>query len=262
MPELNSILVEHRDGKGIITINRPEVLNAIDWATFYKLQDTVDELIADPEVRIVILTGAGKKAFISGGDINEELSLEGTIAHYRWSQAGHNFCSTLEKSPKPIIAAINGYCLGGGFEFALACDFRICSENAKLGAPESKLGICCGFGGDVRLPRLIGRAKAKEFLMTGNMIDAQEAYRLNLVNKVVAQESLMEEVERFCDSLLNKSSLALEFIKHSVDTSIEMDMDSALRFDSALWGVISGTNDATEGFTAFLEKRDPLWSNS
>ena len=261
MSENDSILIEKRDGKGIITINRPKVMNSIDWDTFYKLQDAMDAMVADPEVRVIIMTGAGEKAFIAGGDLNEELQLKG-MDNYRWSLAGHKLCSTIENSPKPVIAAVNGYCLGGGFEFALACDFRICSENAKFGAPESKLGITCGFGGDIRLPRLIGKSKAKEMLMTGLMIDAQEAYRIDLVSRVVPLADLMKEVDAFCENLLNKNSVVLEFIKKGVDKGLEMDLQSAIAFDAAMWGIIAQTNDKEEGMKAFLEKRPPVWTNT
>ena len=178
------VIVSKKDGKGILTIDRPKVLNAIDWNTFFILQDELNALIADDSIKVIILTGSGNRAFISGGDIGEELKMNG-LESYRWSLTGHKLCSTIENSPKPIIAAVNGYSLGGGFEIMLACDFIICSENAQFGAPEVKLGVTCGFGGNIRLPRRVGLTKAKEILMTGLFIDAQEAYRLNLVNKVV-----------------------------------------------------------------------------
>lgn len=257
----DSVLIERKDNKGIITINRPKAMNSINWETFDKLQSAIDELIADPDVRVIILTGAGEKAFIAGGDVNEELTLEG-LATYRWSQAGHKLCCSIENSAKPVIAAVNGYCLGGGFEFALACDFRICSENAKFGAPEPKLGICCGFGGDIRLPRIIGITKAKEMLMTGIMIDAQEAYRINLVNRVATQDELWQVIDDFCVNLMNKNRIVLEFIKKAVNNGSEMDLHRAIEFDSALWGVIAQTNDKREGMKAFLEKRSPTWTDS
>ncbi len=256
----NAVLVERRDGKGIITINRPKVLNAIDWDTFFLLQAALDELIADQAVRVIILTGAGEKSFISGGDIGEELKMDG-LTSYRWSLTGHKLCATIESSPKPVIAAVNGYCLGGGFEFALACDFIICSENAKFGAPESKLGVCCGFGGNIRLPRIVGKSKAKEMLMTGLMIDAQEAYRVNLVNQVVPQSQLMETVDAFCANLLNKSATVLDFIKRAVDYGTETDLRSAAQYEAALFGVISATEDKKEGMGAFLEKRTPNFTD-
>ena len=242
----NPVLVEKRGGLGIVTINRPKVLNAIDWKVFEILQGMIDDLIADSDTRVIIITGAGKKAFISGGDIGAELEMDGLMS-YRWSFVGHKLCATLEASPKPVIAAVNGYCLGGGFEVALACDFRICSDNAKFGTPESKLGVCCGFGGNVRLPRIVGRTKALEMLMTGLMIDAEEAYRVNLVNKVVPQ----------AENLLNKSAVTLDIIKRAADYGSEMDLRSAAQYEAALFGVISATYDKVEGMTAFLEKRPP-----
>ncbi len=256
--EDNAVLVERRESKGVITINRPKVLNAIDWDTFFQLQAALDELIADQTVRVIILTGAGSKSFISGGDIGEELKMDG-LTSYRWSLTGHKLCATIEASPKPVIAAVNGYCLGGGFEFALACDFSICSENAKFGAPESKLGVCCGFGGNVRLPRIVGKRKAKEMLMTGRMIDAQEAYRVNLVNAVVPLDKLMAAVDDLCADLLNKSANVLDFIKRAVDYGSETDLRSSAQYEAALFGLISGTHDKQEGMKAFLEKRAPIF---
>ena len=256
----NAVLLERRDGKGTITINRPKVLNAIDWDTFFLLQAALDDLIANQAVRVIILTGAGEKSFISGGDIGEELKMDG-MTSYRWSLTGHKLCATIESSPKPVIAAVNGYCLGGGFEFALACDFIICSDNAKFGAPESKLGVCCGFGGNIRLPRIVGKRKAKEMLMTGLMIDAQEAYRVNLVNQVVPQSQLMETVDAFCANLLNKSATVLDFIKRAVDYGTETDLRSAAQYEAALFGVISATEDKKEGMGAFLEKRTPNFTD-
>ena len=260
MEEARSVRKEIRDGKGILTIDRPKVLNAIDWETFFQLQAGLEELIADPAVRAIVLTGAGEKAFISGGDIGEELKMNG-LTSYRWSLTGHKLCATIEGSPKPVIAAVNGYCLGGGFEFALACDFRICTENARFGAPESKLGVCCGFGGNIRLPRIVGKAWAKDILMTGRMVDAQEAYRLNLVTRVVPQGELMAAVDELCAQLTNKGANVLDFIKRAVDYGTETDLRSAAQYEAALFGVISGTQDKVEGMSAFLEKRPPAFTD-
>jgi len=174
---------------------------------------------------------------------------------------GHKLCATLEASHKPVIVAVNGYALGGGFELAQACDFRICSDNAKFGTPESKLGVCCGFGGNVRLPRLIGRTKAKEILMTGELINAEEAYRLNLVNLVVPQKELMNAVDRFCEKLITKSSTVIDFIKKAVDYGSETDLRSAAQYEAALFGVVSATQDKIEGMSAFLEKRAPIFKD-
>ncbi len=260
MEEARSVRKEIRDGKGILTIDRPKVLNAIDWETFFQLQAGLEELIADPAVRVIVLTGAGEKSFISGGDIGEELKMNG-LTSYRWSLTGHKLCATIEGSPKPVIAAVNGYCLGGGFEFALACDFRICTENAKFGAPESKLGVCCGFGGNIRLPRIVGKAWAKDILMTGRMVDAQEAHRLNLVTRVVPQGELMAAVDELCAQLTNKGANVLDFIKRAVDYGTETDLRSAAQYEAALFGVISGTQDKVEGMSAFLEKRPPVFTD-
>jgi len=256
----DAVLVDKKDGKGIITINRPKVLNAIDWETFFLLQNALEDMIADENIRVIILTGSGKKSFISGGDIGEELKMDG-LTSYRWSLTGHKLCATIEGSTKPVIAAVNGYALGGGFEFILACDIRICSDNAKFGTPESKLGVCCGFGGNIRLPRIVGVTKAKEMLMTGQMIDAVEAYRIGLVNKVVPQDELMKAVDEFCEQLLNKSANVLDFIKRAVDYGCETDLRSAAQYEAALFGVISATEDKIEGMTAFMEKRSPSFTD-
>lgn len=260
MFEYKNIHVEIKEKKGIITVERPKVLNAVDWETFHELQDAMNVLIKDDEVRVIILTGAGKKSFISGGDVGEELKMNG-LTSYRWSLTGHKFCATIENSPKPVIAAVNGYCLGGGFEFALACDFRIASENAKFGAPESNLGVCCGFGGNIRLPRIVGKAWAKDILMTGRMVSADEAYRLNLVTKVVPLDDLMDAVDELCEKLVNKSANVLDFIKKATDYGSEMDLRSAAQFESGLFGVISGTYDKKEGMGAFMEKREPKFKD-
>jgi len=254
--EYQTILVSKADGKAVITINRPETLNAIDELALKELQHAFDNLINDPEVRVIILTGQGRKSFISGGDIASELALD-SMASYRWSLTGHKLTTTIEQSPKPVIAAVNGYALGGGCEIALACDLRIASDNAKFGTPEVKIGTICGFGGTVRLPRLIGKTKAKELLLLGNMIDAAEAYRIGLVNKVVPQEKLMEEVNKIADELAEKSLIALEFTKKAVDWGMETDMQTALLNEAQLFGLIGGSEDKIEGMTAFLEKRKP-----
>ena len=255
-----AVLVERRGGKGIITINRPKVLNAIDLDTLFLLQEALNQLISDETVRVIILTGSGDRAFTSGGDIDAELQMNG-LASYRWSLTGHKFCAAIEASPKPVITAVNGYCLGAGFEISLACDFRICAENAKFGAPGPKLGVCCGFGGNVRLPRIVGKSWAKDILMTGRMVDAREALCLNLTTRVVPQEQLMDAVDELCVNLLNKSATVLDFIKRAVDYGTETDLRSAAQYEAALFGVISATDDKKEGMSAFLEKRQPQFTD-
>lgn len=254
--DAGAVLTEVRDGKGYITINRPRQLNAIDWDTFFMFQSALEDFISDKEVRVIIITGSGDRSFISGGDVEEEVKM-GAMEAYRWSLTGHKLCATIEASPKPVIAAVNGWCLGGGFEIALSCDFIICSDNAQFGAPESKLGVCCGFGGNIRLPRVIGKRKAKEYLMTGRFIKSDEAYRLNLVNKVVPQNLLTETVDEFCSDLLDKSANVLDFIKRITDYGYETDLRSAAQYEAGMFGLISGTHDKFEGMNAFLEKRSP-----
>lgn len=258
MNENSTLLSEIKDGKGIITINRPKVLNALNKDTYLLMKDAIENMVADERVRVIIFTGAGEKAFCAGGDIGDELAL-GHYESYEWSRLGHEIYSLIENCPKPTVAAINGYCLGGGFELALACDMRICAAHAKMGAPESKLGIICGFGGNIRLPRLIGRGKAKELLMTGKMLDAAEAYRLGLVNEVAPAGKLDDAVNELCSQLVNKSAIALTLIKHAVDYGTEIDTRSAIAFDSALFTVAASTEDKVEGMTAFLEKREPVF---
>lgn len=260
MDENSTLLTEIKDGKGIITINRPKVLNALNRETYLLMKAAIEKMICDKTVRVIIFTGAGEKAFCAGGDIGDELAL-GHYESYEWSRLGHEIYSLIESCPKPTVAAINGYCLGGGFELALACDMRICAEHAKMGAPETKLGVICGFGGNIRLPRLIGRGKAKELLMTGKMIDAAEAYRLGLANEVARDGTLEETVNELCSQLVNKSAVSLALIKHAVDYGTEMDMRSAIEFDSALFTVAASTEDKTEGMSAFLEKRSPVFKD-
>lgn len=255
-----TLLVEREGGKAIVTINRQHVLNALNLETILALDEAMRELNADPSVRVIIITGAGGKAFSAGADIAEQLAMD-TLASYEFSQTGNRIFSEIESSPKPVIAAVNGYCLGGGFELMLACDIRICVQSAKLGAPESKLGVMCGFGGNLRLPRIIGKGKAKELLMTGKMIDAQEAWRIGLVNEIVPDGKLMEAVDAMCADLLNKSAISLSLIKRVVDYGMEMDFKSAVQFDTAMFALVASTEDKEEGMRAFLEKRPAVFKD-
>ncbi len=257
---MENILLERQDGKAIITINRPAKRNALNKAAYLEIKQVLEELNSDSSVRAIIFTGAGDVAFCAGGDIAEEALLE-KIDAYKWFQLGHEIYSLIEKSPKPVIAAINGYCLGGGFELILACDLRICTASAKMGTPEPKLGVTCGFGGNIRLPRLIGKGKAKEILMTGKMIDAEEAYRIGLVNEIAPDGRLMEVVDSMCAELLNKSAIVLDLIKRSVDNGLEIDFNSAIQLDCALATIGFSTEDKAEGMAAFLEKRSPVFKD-
>lgn len=254
------VLVERRDGKGIITLNRPEKLNALNRQILLMLGDAIDELLNDKSVRVIVVTGVGNKAFCAGADIGEQLDFD-VMQGYEWTRLGNDVFEKFEDSPKPTIAAINGYCLGGGMELALACDIRICTDKAKLGTPESTLGLMCGFGGNLRLPRIVGKGIATELLMTGKKIDAAEAYRIGLVNRVVPVDAFAAAVDELCADLLDKGAIVLDFVKKDIDCGTEMQLENGKLLDSALFGVICSTYDKHEGMSAFLEKRKPVFKD-
>lgn len=251
-------VVVERDGPvGIITINRPQVLNALNDRTVAELDAALDELAADGEVRVIVITGAGPKAFVSGADINELRALQTAQQARRKAAEGQRVLRKIEALPKPVIAAINGYALGGGCEIAMACDIRVAADTAKLGQPEINLGILPGYGGTQRLPRLIGRGRAKLLLFTGDMVDANEAYRLGLVDKVVPAAELMDQVKALAYSIASKAPVALALIKEAVNRGLEMPLDDANAFEAYAFGLVATTEDRLEGTSAFLEKRKP-----
>jgi enoyl-CoA hydratase len=212
----------------------------------------------DPGVRGVILTGAGPKAFVAGADIGE-IAAQGTSEGKARALAGQLVFRRLERCGKPVIAAVNGFALGGGCELAMACHLRIASENAKFGQPEVKLGIGPGYGGTVRLPRLVGKGRALELLLTGQMIDAQEAWRIGLVNRVVPSGQLLEEAEQLLRTILENGPLAIRACLEAVDAGLEMSLDQALLLEANHFGLLSGTADMREGTRAFLEKRKAVF---
>ncbi|MBI2402359.1 MAG: enoyl-CoA hydratase/isomerase family protein [Gemmatimonadetes bacterium] len=238
-----------------VTINRPEKRNALDAATRAAIVATLDELERDPGVRAVIVTGAGDKAFIAGADI-AEFEGRAPVDQFRvmsqWSvyQAADRF-------PKPIIAAINGFCLGGGCEFAMACDIRIAADTAKLGQPEINLGIIPGGGGTQRLPRLVGLGNAFKLLYTGDLIDAAEALRIGLVDEVVPAAELMARAQALAEKIATKSPVALWLMKEAVRASVRAPLDEGLRQESTLFGLAFSSEDKREGVAAFLAKRTP-----
>jgi len=253
------ILYEKSEGLATITINRPEVRNALTQVLMEELGDAINQAEADNEVRVLILTGAGDRAFVAGADIGEvgardilsELGLNSRVRRDVYSRLEHLF--------KPSIAAINGYALGGGCELALACTLRIASDSARFGQPEINIGIIPGLGGTQRLTRLVGKGRAMELILTGEMIDAQEAYRIGLVNRVVPATELMEEARALGKKLASKPPLALKAAKDAVDYGADMSLAAALEFENRLFAILSGSADAAEGVTAFLEKRKPEW---
>ena len=249
-----NLLIEVADGVAVVTINRPAALNALNAAVLHELSAAIEELKKDAAVACVILTGSGSKAFVAGADIAAMQPLDAVTAA-SFARLGHGVLSAIETCPKPVIAAVNGFALGGGCELAMACDIRIASESARFGQPEVNLGVIPGFGGTLRLARLVGKGRAKELIFTGDMIDAQEAYRIGLANKVVAAEELLPTARKMALKIATKGPIAVRYAKESVDAGLEMDIDRAARFEADLFGLCFATADQKEGMLAFLEKR-------
>jgi len=253
MPE-TKLLLEKDGAIATITFNNPKALNALTVEIFEGLTRLLDDLERDEDVRVVILTGAGEKAFAAGGDINHLASLDPASAR-EFALLGQRVIDQVENFPKPVIAAINGYCLGGGNELAMGCDIRIAADSAKFGQPEVKLGIIPGFAGAPRLSRLVGKGKAKEMIFTGEAIDAGEALRIGLVNRVVAGEKLMEETRALALKICCNSSTAIRLAKEVIDNGLEMEFAHAARYEADLFALCFTTADCKEGISAFLEKR-------
>lgn len=241
---------------GILTINRPRALNALDLATLSELYDFIDERLPKEDLKALIVTGAGDKAFVAGADI-VEMSKMTEREFEQYVDLAHRAYELIENDPSPCIAAINGYALGGGCELALACDIRIASERAKLGFPEVKLGIFPGWGGTQRVTRVLGLGRTKELVFTGEMIDASEAYRIGLVEKVVPHDKVMEEAMRIANIIAKNGPKAVRMAKTAINAGSEMDLNRALLLEKTLVSLCFNTEDRVEGMTAFLEKRTP-----
>ncbi|MDH4045567.1 MAG: enoyl-CoA hydratase-related protein [Gemmatimonadota bacterium] len=253
----DTILISTEGRVATITINRPDKLNALNEPTRAAIVAALNRLEDDPEVRVVVLTGSGEKAFIAGADIGE---FEGRapVAQYRvMNSPATNAFEAADRFPKPIIAAINGFCLGGGCELAMACDIRIASDKAKLGQPEINLGLLPGGGGTQRLPRLVGLGTAFKLLYTGDMIGADEALRLGLVDEVIPAADLMTRVKALAGAIATKSPVALRYIKDAVRASVRAPMDEGLQLERTLFGLVFASEDKAEGVEAFLQKRKP-----
>ena len=251
-----NILTEKKDGIGYVTVNRPKVLNALSIKTVLELTDAFETMGKDDEVAVVILTGSGEKSFVAGADIPEfmELSPDGARDY---AMRGQKLLCVIERLGKPVIAAINGYALGGGCEISMACSFRVASENAKIGQPEVGLGLIPGYGGTQRLPRLVGKGWANEMILAGNPIDAATAQRIGLVNHVVPQDKLMEECEKIAKSIAKRAPLAVKYCLEAVDRGLNMSLDDGLALEADLFGLVFGSEDVREGVKAFTEKRKP-----
>jgi len=254
MADYQYIKLERRDAVATVTINRPDKLNALNATTIAETREAFEQLRDDAGVRGVILTGEGQKAFIAGADIGE-LSRMTPLTGIEVSRAGQDALRLIETLNKPVIAAINGFALGGGLEFALACHVRIASENARLGLPEVKLGIIPGYGGTIRLPRIVGRGRALEIMLTGEMIDAAEAYRIGLVNRVVSQAELMPAAEALLRKIIANGPVAVALAIQAVDHSYHATTEDAQRAEANMFGLLASTADMKEGMSAFLEKR-------
>jgi enoyl-CoA hydratase len=253
-PAYENILFESADAVATITINRPKVLNALNGQTLDELRRAILAVRADDAIRCVIVTGAGEKSFIAGADINE-LAVQTPTSGREHARTGQHILDLIENLGKPVIAAINGFALGGGCELAMACTLRIASETARLGQPEINLGIIPGYAGTQRLARLVGRGRALEMLLTGDHITAAEAHRLGLVNRVVPAADLMGEVRKLAATLAAKAPVAVRYIIDAVNKGLDMGFADAQVFEATLFGLVSSTEDMREGTRAFLEKR-------
>jgi enoyl-CoA hydratase len=254
-----TIILEKKERIAAITLNRPP-MNPLNRRMYEELGQAAEELDADPEVKVVIITGAGEKAFAAGLDVKE---VEGkTVTGMKGFQAfSRDASARVAAIEKPVIAAINGLCLGGALELALCCDLRIASEGTRFGQPEITLGIIPGGGGTQRLPRLIGAARAKELFFTGNMFDAPAALEMGLVSKVVPPDKLMEEAMALATTIAAMPAVALKMIKHAVDHGINMDLNSALAFEGECFILSYTSEDGREGLRAFVEKRKPNYKD-
>ncbi len=255
----NNLIFEKKENIAIVTINRPDKLNALNKETVMELGQAFDEIEIDSQIKGVLITGSGEKAFVAGADILE-ISLLDNISGTEFSLEGHEVFNKIENCSKPVVAAINGFALGGGCELALACHIRIACEDAKFGQPEVNLGVIPGFGGTQRLPRIIGKGRAMELLMTGNIIDSQEAFRIGLVNKITTKENLITTAEDLLNTILQKGPYAIQMIIFAVNDGSDKKLSSALNEEANLFGKACATDDMREGTNAFIEKRKPNFS--
>jgi len=253
---MENVKLEKKNKIAYVTIDRPKVLNALNMATMQELHQVFAELKDDKEIRVVILTGGGEKAFVAGADINE-LAKNNPVEAKAYTHRGQAVLDLIENLGKPVIACINGFALGGGCEIAMACTMRLASETARLGQPEVKLGIIPGYGGTQRLPRLVGKGNALHLILTGDMIDAHEAHRIGLVNQVVPGAELLAAAEKTLRGILAMGPLAVRLALEAVDQGLEMTLEQGLLLEANHFGLLAATEDMKEGLTAFLEKRPP-----
>jgi enoyl-CoA hydratase len=254
-----TLLCETKDQVARITLNRPQVLNALNTQVFNELETVFSALAADPTVRVILLTGAGEKAFAAGADI-KELAATDAAAGEAKARRGQGVFRLIETCGKPVIACINGFALGGGCELAMACTIRLASEAARLGQPEVKLGLIPGYGGTQRLPRLVGQPMALKLLLTGDMINAAEALRIGLVDEVLPADKLMERAEALARTIVTMAPLAIAACLEAVRDGSEIGLEEAIDMEAKIFGRLCGTADKEEGTKAFLEKRPAVWT--
>ncbi|MBW2088738.1 MAG: enoyl-CoA hydratase/isomerase family protein [Deltaproteobacteria bacterium] len=259
--EYNNIVVQVKEGIATITFNRPEILNALNEETLKEFSNVLDEIHANEDIRVLILTGAGEKSFIAGADIKQFLTFN-TLKAKSFSEMGRVLMNKLQELPIPVIAAVNGFALGGGCEVAMACDFIYASENAMFGLPEITLGIIPGFGGTQRLPRLVGESMAKELIFTGKMIPAEEAKNIGLANKVCSQEQLMDEVIKTAKTIASRGKVSLRAAKQAINNGMNVDITTGCHMEIDAFALCFTSPDVKEGASAFLEKRTPDFKGS
>lgn len=260
MSEYKNLLVEKKDKTLVVTINRERAMNALNKETIAELQQLFSFYWSDNSVAAVVLTGAGK-AFVAGADITE-LADTDMRSGTELAAHGHYLMKTIQNFPRPVIAAVNGFALGGGCELAMACDIRLASEKAKLGQPEVNLGIIPGYGGTQRLPRLVGRGKAMQLILTGEMISAQEAYRIGLVDEVYPPEQLMDKAFEMAALIATKGPIGIAMAKECINRGLDVNMTAGCDLEKANFGAICATGDKNEGMDAFLEKRKPNFTGN
>jgi len=256
MAEYKYLLEENTEGILTITINRPKSMNALNYDVISELYDAIAAAGKDDAVKVIILTGAGEKSFVAGADVSEFLNVEPTV-FYDFSLRGQGIMNEIESLEKPVIAAVNGFALGGGLELAMACTIRIASENAKVGLPEVTLGVMPGYGGTQRLTRLVGKGRAMEMILTGEMIDANEAYRIGLVNKVVPLDQLKDAAVTMAKKIMKNGPYGVKLAMRSVN--YDPVLKTGLQFEAANFAMILNSEDMREGVNAFLEKRKPTY---
>jgi enoyl-CoA hydratase len=253
-----NLLVDREGAVAVVTINRPTVLNALNTQTIEELGRAINELEQESSIRAIVLTGAGEKSFVAGADINE-LAVLSPADGKEHARKGQRLFDTIERLGKPVIAAINGFALGGGCELAMACTMRIAADSARLGQPEINLGIIPGYAGTQRLARLVGKGVALEILLTGDMISAERAYQIGLVNRVVPAADLRAEARKLAAALAAKAPIAARYIIESVNHGFEMSQADAQVLEASLFGLVASTDDMKEGTRAFLDKRKAVW---